>query len=173
MKEHLVNLETIGRIYNVRVFVVTAWLRSINENVVIKTDVGRVRFYGSAKVVQDKQSDLLDFVLGIFRKRTPDTEFQKGDGPVLNYDRFKQMLAEKKEAHAGGAHRRIHISSKYEWCGLLEEPIIYEARKYVDGSQSLFYWGGSGWVFVDCARGGALPQLEFSEKVLKNYGVTL
>ena len=169
-----VNLGHIGRMFNVHVFAVCQFLRMHRKKPVSRLHRGKVSYYGPADLFEKKREEFVQYVFGLFDRRSPLTRCCARTAKVnaaisdmrFETNRFEEKL-QAKESHT---KRLIRISGITDTVGDVEEHRIYEFRHYVNGAVSFFRWTGNSWEFVEGER-SSLNKKQFVKSICERYKV--
>lgn len=169
-----VNLGHIGMMFNVHVFAVCQFLRMHRKKPVSRVHRGKVSYYGPADLFEKKREDFVQYVFGLFDRRSPLTRCCSRTAKInaaISDERFEtNRFEEKLQAKESHTKRLIRVSDITDTVGDVEEHRIYEFRHYVNGVVSFFRWTGNSWEFLEGER-SSLNKKQFVRSICERYKV--
>lgn len=169
-----VNLGHIGMMFNVHVFAVCQFLRMRRKKPISRLHHGKVSYYGPADLFEKKRGEFVQYVFGLFDRRSPLTQCSSRTAKVnaaISDMRFKtNRFEEKLQAKEPRTKRLIRVSDITDTVGGVEEHRIYEFRYYVNGAVGFFRWTGNSWEFVEGER-SSLNKKQFVKSICERYKV--
>lgn len=170
-----VNLEHIGRMFNVHVFAVCQFVRAHKKKPQVRVNRGKVTYYGPADIFEKKREDFVQYVFGLFDRRSPLTQCEARTGKVnaaISDERFEtNRFEEKLQAKESHTKRLIRVSDITDEIGDTKEHRIYEFRHYVNGAVSLFKWTGNSFEFLEGER-NSFGKKQFIRQMCEKYKIT-
>lgn len=160
--------------FNVHAFAVCQFVRANNKKPIPKVERGKVQYYGPAELFEKKREDFVQYVFGLFDRRSPLTRCSSRTMKInaaISDERFEtNRFEEKLQAKESHTKRLIRVSDITDTVGNSEEHRIYEFRHYVNGAVSFFKWTGNTWLFLE-GETSSLRKKQFIKSICERYKV--